>query len=179
MFFFHRIILSRYCFFFFFCFDGRCNADDILPAFVQTAVRVYFNHFSKDFFKKCGVDRYMKREISNFLYNIGLYLYEYLFSKLKIGIFSSFYNSFRPVFDYNVLSLKKYWQKLSWIFSFKGKKMYMKAFLIIWKDCLSKEYPAIIVDFYLSRRNKFVLMGLDFPLEKIELNSKMIFFIEL
>ena len=108
MFFFHRIILSRYCFFFFFCFDSRCNADDILPAFVQTAVRVYFNHFSKDFFKKCGVDRYMKREISNFLYNIGLYLYEYLSSDLKIEIFSSFYNSFRPVFDYNVLSLKKY-----------------------------------------------------------------------
>lgn len=59
----NKKIICVCVFFLFVFFDSCCNADDILPAFVQTAVRVYFNHFSKDFFIKCGVDRYMKREI--------------------------------------------------------------------------------------------------------------------
>ena len=57
--------------------------------------------------------------------------------------------------------------------------MYMKAFLIILKGRFSKKYPGVVVDFYLLRESKFVRKGLDVPLQKIDLSSEMISFIEL
>ena len=57
--------------------------------------------------------------------------------------------------------------------------MYMKAFLIILKGRFSKKYPSVVVDFYLLRESNFVRKGLDVPLQKINLSSEMISFIEL
>ena len=45
--------------------------------------------------------------------------------------------------------------------------MFMKTFLIILKNCLKKDYPNVEAEFYLSRRSKFVHMGLDMPINKI------------
>ena len=42
----------------------------------------------------------------------------------------------------------------------------MKAFLVILKSHFSKKYPDVVVDFYLSKRSKFVHMGLDVPSQK-------------
>ena len=56
--------------------------------------------------------------------------------------------------------------------------MYMKTFLIILKYCLSKKYPDVVVDFYISRRSKFVDMSLLVLLQKIDLSGEIISFIE-
>ena len=45
--------------------------------------------------------------------------------------------------------------------------MYMKTFLVILQTRLKKDYADLNVHFYLSRRSKFVHMGLDLPLNKI------------
>ena len=44
--------------------------------------------------------------------------------------------------------------------------MFMKTFLIILKNCLKKDYPDVEAELYLSRRSKFVHMGLDVPINK-------------
>ena len=45
--------------------------------------------------------------------------------------------------------------------------MFMKAFLVALREIVKKDYPDINFEFYLSRRSKFVHMGLDMPLISI------------
>ena len=52
--------------------------------------------------------------------------------------------------------------------------MYMRTFLIMLKNVLKKDYPDIEIEFYLSRRSKFVHMGLDVQLNKIADSEKFI-----
>ena len=51
--------------------------------------------------------------------------------------------------------------------------MYMKTFIIVLKNVLKKDYPDTELAFYVSRRSKFVHMGLDVQLTKIS-NSREI-----
>ena len=52
--------------------------------------------------------------------------------------------------------------------------MYMKTFLIILKQCLKKDHPELDVEMYLSRRSKFVHMGIDMPMNKIQNHEQFI-----
>ena len=52
--------------------------------------------------------------------------------------------------------------------------MFMKTFLIILKNCLKKDYPDVKVEFYVSRRSKFVHMGLDIPINKIARSDELV-----
>ena len=52
--------------------------------------------------------------------------------------------------------------------------MLMKTFLIILKNCLKRDYPDVNAEFYVSRRSKFVHMGLDIPINKIAHGEKFI-----
>ena len=45
--------------------------------------------------------------------------------------------------------------------------MYMKSFLIMLQNRLKKDHSDVNFEFSLSRRSKFVHMGLDIPLSKI------------
>ena len=45
--------------------------------------------------------------------------------------------------------------------------MYIKTFLVMLQNRLKKDRPDLIIEFYLSRRSKFVHMGLDIQLNKI------------
>ena len=45
--------------------------------------------------------------------------------------------------------------------------MFMKAFLVALREIVKKDYPDINFESYLSRRSKFVHMGLDMPLISI------------
>ena len=45
--------------------------------------------------------------------------------------------------------------------------MYMKCFLVALSEIVKKDYPDINFEFYVSRRSKFVHMGLDMPLISI------------
>ena len=45
--------------------------------------------------------------------------------------------------------------------------MFMKAFLVALREIVKKDYPDINFEFYLSRRSKFIHMGLDMPLISI------------
>ena len=56
--------------------------------------------------------------------------------------------------------------------------MYMKAFLVAFKQCVKKDYPDIEFEFCLSRRSKFAHMGLDLPLISIKDHQKLIKFIQ-
>ena len=56
--------------------------------------------------------------------------------------------------------------------------MYMKAFLVALKQCVKKDYPNTEFEFYLSRRSKFVHMGLDVPLISINKYHELIQFIK-
>ena len=56
--------------------------------------------------------------------------------------------------------------------------MYMKTFLVALSQCLKKDYPDIEFNFYLSRRSKFVHMGLDLPLISIKNYHKLVDFIQ-
>ena len=51
--------------------------------------------------------------------------------------------------------------------------MCIKTFIIMLKNVLKKDYPDIELAFYVSRRSKFVHMGLDVQLTKIS-NSREI-----
>ena len=46
------------------------------------------------------------------------------------------------------------------------------------KNCLSEKYPDVVADFYISRRSKFIHLGLDIPLSKTNLSGEITFFIE-
>ena len=52
--------------------------------------------------------------------------------------------------------------------------MYMKTFLIILKNSLKNDYPDLVVELYLSRRSKFVHLGLDIPISQIFDQEKFI-----
>ena len=52
--------------------------------------------------------------------------------------------------------------------------MYAKTFLIMLNNVLKKDYPNLEVEFYLSRRSKFVHMGLDMFLRKIQNYEQLI-----
>ena len=54
----------------------------------------------------------------------------------------------------------------------------MKTFLVALNQCLKKDYPDIEFNFYLSRRSKFVHMGLDLPLISINNYHKLVDFIQ-
>ena len=56
--------------------------------------------------------------------------------------------------------------------------MYMKTFLIALDKALKKDHSDLKFEFYLSRRSKFVHMGLDVPLIAIENHQEIIDFIE-
>ena len=56
--------------------------------------------------------------------------------------------------------------------------MYMKTFLIALEKALKKDQANLEFQFYLSRRSKFVHMGLDVPLISIEKHQEIIDFIE-
>ena len=45
--------------------------------------------------------------------------------------------------------------------------MYMKTFLIMLQNNLKKDHPEIVVEMYVSRRSKFVHVGLDTALNKL------------
>ena len=54
----------------------------------------------------------------------------------------------------------------------------MKAFLVALREVVKKDYPDINFEFYLSRRSKFVHMGLDMPLISIVKHRENLGFIE-
>ena len=54
----------------------------------------------------------------------------------------------------------------------------MKTFIIMLKKVLKKDYPDIELVFYVSRRSKFVHMGLDVQLTKISNSREIINAIE-
>ena len=54
----------------------------------------------------------------------------------------------------------------------------MKTFLIMLHSSLKRDYPEINVEMYVSRRSKFVHMGLDMALNKIPNHEKFISDIE-
>ena len=56
--------------------------------------------------------------------------------------------------------------------------MYMKAFLAALEKVVKKDYPNIDFMFFLSRRSKFVHMGLDVPLISIKEHVDIIKFIQ-
>ena len=41
--------------------------------------------------------------------------------------------------------------------------MFMKTFLIMLQNSLKKDHPDVVVEMYVSRRSKFVHMGIDVP----------------
>ena len=52
--------------------------------------------------------------------------------------------------------------------------MFMKTFLIMLQNSLQKDHPDAVVETYVSRRSKFVHMGIDVPLNKISNHEKFI-----
>ena len=56
--------------------------------------------------------------------------------------------------------------------------MYMKTFLIKLQNQLKKDHADVNFEFYVSRRSKFVHMGLDIPLNKIAHSEEIMAFIE-
>ena len=56
--------------------------------------------------------------------------------------------------------------------------MYRKTFLIMLKGRLKKDHPEITVEIYISRRSKFVHMGLDLSINKIPNHEQFINLIE-
>ena len=52
--------------------------------------------------------------------------------------------------------------------------MFMKTFTIMLKNSLKKYHPGVDVEMYVSRRSKFVHMGLEFPLNKIDNSEKFV-----
>ena len=56
--------------------------------------------------------------------------------------------------------------------------MYMRAFLIALEKILKKDHADIKLEFYLSRRSKFVHMGLDEPLITIPNHNDIMEFLE-
>ena len=74
--------------------DSCCTPRDLLCVFTQIAIRIYFNHFSIDSFKKNGIkdDNFMK-EVLDFLYNLTLYLYKYLPFNLKGEMFQDAFDT--------------------------------------------------------------------------------------
>ena len=54
----------------------------------------------------------------------------------------------------------------------------MKIFLVVLNQRLKEDYPDIEFHFYLSRRSKFVHMGLDLPLMSITNYHKLVDFIQ-
>ena len=52
--------------------------------------------------------------------------------------------------------------------------MKIKSFLLLLKSTLNEKYPNLKVDFYVSRRNRYVHMGLDQPLHSISYYEKLI-----
>ena len=56
--------------------------------------------------------------------------------------------------------------------------MYMRAFLIALEKVLKKDHADIKFEFYLSRRSKFVHMGLDEPLITIPNHNDIMEFLE-
>ena len=56
--------------------------------------------------------------------------------------------------------------------------MYMRTFLIALDKALKKDHSDLKFEFYLSRRSKFVHMGLDVPLISISKHQEIINFIE-
>lgn len=85
-------------------FYSFCNSIDLLRAFIQIAIRSYFNHFSKDFLKESGVNDSSMKEILDFLYVLALDLYIYLSLNLKIEMFENLFDNLKPICNYNVSS---------------------------------------------------------------------------
>ena len=52
--------------------------------------------------------------------------------------------------------------------------MCMRSFLIILQNVLKKDHSDVNFEFYLSRRSKFVHMGLDVPLSKISNSQEIV-----
>ena len=52
--------------------------------------------------------------------------------------------------------------------------MNTKSFLLALKATLNEKYPNLKVDFYVSRRNRYVHIGLDQPLYSISYHEKLI-----
>ena len=77
-----------------------------MRAFIQIAIRSYFNHFSIDFLKEFELNDSSTKEVLDFLYVIALDLYKYHASNLKVEIFENLFDNLKPVCHYNVLSLK-------------------------------------------------------------------------
>ena len=56
--------------------------------------------------------------------------------------------------------------------------MKIKLFLIQLKKAMEKTFPALTVDFFVSRYNRYVHMGLNRPLHSIEKFMEVLQFIE-
>lgn len=54
----------------------------------------------------------------------------------------------------------------------------MKAFLIILKNQSIEKYPNVNIDFYILERSKFIHMDLDSRLSKVDVNGKIVLFIQ-
>ena len=52
--------------------------------------------------------------------------------------------------------------------------MFMKTFLIMLKNILKKDHPDLELDFYLSRRSKFVHMDMDTSITKYKRYEQLI-----
>ena len=52
--------------------------------------------------------------------------------------------------------------------------MNTKSFLLALKATLNEKYPNLKVDFYVSRRNRYVHIGLDQPIYSISYHEKLI-----
>ena len=51
--------------------------------------------------------------------------------------------------------------------------MNIKSFLLVLKSTLNEKYANLKVNFYVSRRNRYVHMGLDQPLHSISYYEKL------
>ena len=52
--------------------------------------------------------------------------------------------------------------------------MIIKSFSLVLKSTLNEKYPNLKVDFYVSRQNRYVHMGLDQPLHSISYFQKLL-----
>ena len=74
--------------------------------FIQTAIRIYFNHFSEKSLKENGVKGKYMKEMLDFLFDLAFDLYKHLSSNLKLEIFENLFHTLKSASDHKVSSLK-------------------------------------------------------------------------
>ena len=131
----------------------------LLNYFAKIGVRIYMNvgkkylFFSK-FKEKFFYDRFLEHT---------RYLFSSIISNVRKAYIKTAYIKANSRLRFDML----YCFKL-FLYSVFEKKMQMRTFLIL-LDCeLKKDYPGVELDFYLSRRSRYVHMGSNIPLNRLD-----------